>query len=446
MEHGQLLLSKVLDENDTAAFKRHAIDKAHFPTEGERQAFEFIRTYAEQNRGQAPDYREVIAACPAFDYRPQVESSYEWLAKQLKSAANKRQIVELIGNGETQRKLDELDGDQFIEYLQAQIDDIKTGNSVKKTIGKTLTEIKQSFREEYENRESGKSFKSWKTPFDTFTREIGEWYSGDVYGIMAESGRGKTYLIIRILDSLLRQGAKVLVKSFEVKEYTFIARLVSIITAIDETFIDNLGQKVGIPNKQILGGKLTDIVRDKFFEVVEALDEYYPGTLYFQGKSSNDLTRTLNDLDRELSSTEVDAVFLDPFYGLADVYGKNANKTSGGAAEQAATRFENIIGDHDVVGFYTVQSTVDKPVTGEDGSRELELPTRDQVKTTKRLLDIATILIGFDSIEKEGIAKIGISKGRNGGEDFELDLIAMFDVGVLKEITEGGPNVQNFGF
>src|SRR5690606_15414487 len=100
-------------------------------------------------------------------------------------------------------------------------------------VGRTLSDIKDSFRSEYERRKEGKSAKCWQTPFDSLTEEIGGWFSGDVYGIMAESGRGKTYLSIKIVDSLLRQGANVLVKSFEVKEYVYIARLISVITAVD---------------------------------------------------------------------------------------------------------------------------------------------------------------------------------------------------------------------
>ncbi|MDT9151245.1 hypothetical protein RSW37_26285, partial [Escherichia coli] len=75
------------------------------------------------------------------------------------------QIVELIGNGETQRKLDELDGDQFIEYLQAQIDEIKTDNAVRTKVGKNLKQDSEMFIEEYRKRKAGESFKVWKSKF-----------------------------------------------------------------------------------------------------------------------------------------------------------------------------------------------------------------------------------------------------------------------------------------
>ena len=446
--YGILLLSKVIDTNDPAALARLNIAEAHFNTGAERKAYRFIKEYAEQNRGQSPSYATVTEECPGFFYTPEVGDSYEYLTRKLLNESADAEFTKFINDGRLAQAFEAGRDDMqtFISDLQTELESIRMRTNVRDKIGKTLTEIKESVREEYLRREEGKSFKQWETPFPTLTKEISGWFSGDVYGIMAESGRGKTYLVCKIIDSLLRQGANVLVKSFEVKEYVFISRLVSIASAVDEVFVDELGNKLGIPNRAILTGNLEEIVRERFLEIIEQLDEYYSGNLYFQGKSDRNLTRTLNDLDKELHSEKIDAVFLDPIYGLTDVYGNNANKTSGGAAEQAATRFEQIIGDHDVMGFYTVQATVEKKKQDDGGVRELNLPTRDQVKTSKRLLDIATNLISFDSVEKEGIALIGIEKGRNGGEDFSLPLMAIFDYGIVREFEVGESSVSDFEF
>jgi replicative DNA helicase len=448
MHHAQLLFSKVIDANDVAVLTRYGITAKDLPTEGDRQVFKFVTEYADKNRGQAPSYAEVTAQCPEFIYSPQVGDSYEYLAREIKKHSAKMQFAELVNSklGEQFENVGQKDIFKLFKWLQSEVESIKMGTSVRDSIGRTLDEIKVSVKDEYLKREAGKSAKRWDTPFESLTAEISGWFSGDIYGVIGESGRGKSYLMAKIIDSLLRQGANVLWKSYEVKEFISIARLVSIATAVDELLLDELGRKVGIPNRQILTGKLDEVVRDHFLTVLETLDSYYPGTLYFQGKSGAELTRTLSDLERELATGMVDAVVLDPFYGLADVYGKNVNKTSGGAAEFAATRFENIIGDYDVVGFYTVQATVEKKQTNEEGVRELRVPTRDKVKTTARLLDIATNLIGFDSVAKEGIAGLGIEKGRNGGEDFFLELMALFDYGVLKEFPTGEAGVSQFNF
>jgi replicative DNA helicase len=448
MHHSQLLFSKIIDANDIGILTRYGITERDLPTGGDRQTYRFITEYAEKNRGQAPSFAETVAQCPDFNYTPMVSDGYEYLAKEIKKHSAKVQFAELVNGklGEQFESVGQKDIFKLFEWLQLEVESIKIGTSVRESIGKTLDEIKVSVKDEYLKRESGKSAKRWLTPFDSLTEEISGWFAGDIYGIMGESGRGKSYLMAKIIDSLLRQGANVLWKSYEVKEFISVARLVSIATAVDELLLDELGRKVGIPNRQILTGKLDEVVREQFLTVIETLDSYYPGKLYFQGKSGKELTRTLDDLERELSTGLVDVVVLDPFYGLADVYGKNVNKTAGGSAEYAATRFENIIGDYDVVGFYTVQATVEKKQTDEEGVREIKFPSRDQVKTSKRLLDIATNLIGFDSVAKEGIAGLGIEKGRNGGEDFRLELMALFDYGVLKEFPSGEAVASQFDF
>jgi replicative DNA helicase len=446
VQYVNLLFNRIIDGNDVQALTRFGITERDLSTDSDRQVYRFITNYAEKNGGQAPSYATVAAECPSFYHVPAVSDSYEFLTRQIKQYSAKLAVKEVLEGKFVNDFNSESDGNKLIDSLISELESVKMRTSVRDRIGRTMEEIKADFKSEYLKREEGKSFKRWDTPFERLNEEIGGWYSGDVYGVIGESGRGKSYLIAKFVDSMLRQGANVLWKSYEVKEFTSIARLISIATAEDEMFADELGRKVGIPNKQILSGKLEDVVRDQFIAVIEALDSYYPGKLFFQGKSGHELTRTLNDLERELATGNVDAVVLDPFYGLTDVYGKNVNKTAGGAAEYAATRFENIIGDNDVVGFYTVQATVEKKSTDEAGAREIKVPTRDQVKTSKRLLDIATNLIGFDSVAKEGIAKLAIEKGRNGGEDFELDLMALFDFGVLKEFPAGAAAASHFDF
>src|SRR5690606_14491957 len=91
-----MLLSKLIDNNDVKALKRFGIDADHFETAGERETYRFIVDYAERNRGQAPDFRTVVAECQSFDYQPNVEDSYEFLARQIKDRAAKRMFNDLV--------------------------------------------------------------------------------------------------------------------------------------------------------------------------------------------------------------------------------------------------------------------------------------------------------------------------------------------------------------
>lgn len=447
MQHAKLFLNKVIEDRDVSAIIRHNISKGDMHSNTDRNTLEFIERYAEENDGQTPSYAVVADSVEGFEYIPGVTDGYSYLARQIKDYSAVQEVVGWFETGEFERQLSELGGHKFVNnWLPSVVESVKMRTSVREEVGSTLTDIKESVKDEYIKRELGESFTKWNTPFSLLDKEISGLFSGDVYGVIAESGRGKTYLICKFVDSLLRQGANVLMKSYEMKEYILIARLISIATAKDELFLDEVGRKVGLPNQQILTGKLEGATRGQFMALLNELDTYYKGNLYLQAKSNPNLTRSLDELEGELQKADIDVVVLDPFYGLSDVYGRNQNKTKGGAAEQAATRFENIIGDNDVVGIYAVQATVERKETDEEGNRELNLPTRDQVKTSKRLLEIATNLFSFDSLEKEGRAMIGLEKGRNGGEDAQIELTALFDYGVLEELAVGKDALKEFDF
>jgi replicative DNA helicase len=443
MHYGLMLLSKVIDNNDVAALARFGITESDFATEAERQAYRFIVDYAESNRGNAPSYATVAAEVDEFTYIPEVADSYEYLARQVKSYAAKMAAVELLQN-QAPKVFEEKDGNSFIEWLISEAERIKIRTDVRNKIGKTLQDLSVEYYSEYLRRKEGKTYKAWKTPFNSLNEYIKALYTGDCYGVIAESGRGKTYLLIKFVDSLLRQGANVLVKSFELTAYSWLSRLFSVLTAEDGRILDEFNRKVGLPNRDLLAGKLDESLEPYFLEIIDTINDAYPGKLYLQAKGDSTLTRSLDDLDRELKMVpEIDVVVIDPFYSLSDVYnGRNVNKTTGGAAELAARRFEQIIGENNVVGIYSVQATVEKKSTDENGNRELKLPTRDQVKTSKALLEIATNLFSFDSAGDRAL--LGIEKGRNGAEDLQIELISLLDYGVLRELETGEEAASQF--
>jgi hypothetical protein len=441
--YGEMILSRIVDEGTVEPLIKYGITTDDMPTQAEKDALSFIVKYAEQNGGKAPSYAE-LAQNTEVTYIPQVSDSYEYLVERLKDNAAKIIAMKKLQE-EAPKIFSESSGKDFAIWLRETADRIIMRTNVLANSGKTLGELARDVREEYEKRKAGKSFKMYKTPFNALNDVIGGLYTSDVYGVIAESGRGKTYLIGIFIDSLLRQGANVLVKSFEVKAFSWLSRLISIITAKEGAIKDDSGRVLGLPNKQILSAKLEGEFEQYFFDMLDKLNDYYPGKLYLQAKGDAELTRSLDDLERELAQNpDIDVVVLDPFYGLTDVYGRNANKTAGGAAEQAASKFEQIVGKYDVVGIYSVQATVEKKQTDDDGIRELKPPTRDQVKTSKRLLDIATNLFSFDSDSTQGHAVLALEKGRNGGEGFSIQLMALLDYGVLAEFPTGEAAAAQF--
>lgn len=432
----QALLSRICDTNDVNAIKRYGITADHFASASERQALRYIQDYAEQNGGKAPDGAWLDAEVGEGFYLPN-EMELGYLAKRIKDDAFFRKAQTLFDDNQLQAAFDAGNRERFEKLLTSTLQDITMETSVRGTAGRTLADLKTDYYDEYLDRKAGRSHRLWATPFPTLNDAIGGLYSSDVYGVMAESGRGKSYLLIAVVDELLRQGANVLVKSYELKAYSWLSRLLSVISARDGAFTDSRGQSVGLANNRLLSGRLDAEAESYFAELLDNLNDYYEGELHLQAKGDADLKRSLDDLDGELSSRpEIDAVVLDPFYGLSDTYGKNANKTKGGAAEQAARRFEWLVGEHDVVGLFAVQAQTEKQTVEDDEVRPLKLPTRDQVKTSKALLEICTNLFAFDN-NGDGESLVGIDKGRSGGEGFELSLLALLDVGVLREFPSG---------
>lgn len=442
----EMLLSKVIDQNEVDILTRYNVDESHFTTKAEKEAYRFIKSYASGNGGNAPSPEVLTSKVSEFTYYANISDDYRYLVRQVKDYSAKVEAMEFLQN-EAPKKFEELDGKSFLEWLQKTSEHAIIRTSVRESVGKSLEDLGVEMLTEYENRKQGKSAKLWKTPYERLNEAIGGFYSGDIYGVIAESGRGKSYLIIRFIHDLLKQGANILVKSYELKAYLWLSRLVSVLTAEEGDIRDENNRKVGLPNKQILSGRLEGETEEYFTQVVQRLNSFYPGNLYLQAKGDRDLTRSLKELDSELyQRPDIDVVVVDPFYGLDDVYGRNSNRTAGGAAEQAARYFEQVVGKHDVVGIYAVQATVEKKQRDEDeGGRELKLPTRDQVKTSKALLEIATILFSFDN-DGDGQAQLGIEKGRNGGEDVIVDLIALLDYGVLRELETGQAAASQFNF
>lgn len=443
---GMRFISKVADTGDADAFKRFDLRPEHFPSEDEQKMAEFIADYATRNKGRGPSPEELATEFNVFadEYYAEVRASFDEMASEIKNDWAERAFLRgMQGEGvfnyhEIRTKQNGLD---FVRSMREALERIEAQADTSKSIGRNLGQLGIDLREEYHKRKEGVTFKRWDTPFPSLTKEIGGLHSGDVYGIIAESGRGKSYLTIALIDELLRQGAKVLAKSYELKWFLFMSRLVSIATARDEMFTDvRTKRKIGIKNRAILTGELDETSEEVMEAFLARINDYYPGELILQAKSDPELTRSLDDLDRELRAhKDIDVVVIDPFNNISDVYGRNTNKTTGGAAEQAARKFERIVGEHDVLGLFTIQATMEYTQAEKEkmreGIRELKLPTRDQVKTTKAVLEIVTNLFSFDNVD--GNARIGTEKGRNGGEGFYVDLIAMLDYGVLREVPSG---------
>ena len=99
---------------------------------------------------------------------------FGWLADSLKADAAKREVYRMMSDPKLINEITrEKDGRDIAEQLRDRLDSIILGTSVRKSIGRTLEQLKDDFRAEYERRKAGESFKIWRTPFDKLNAEIG---------------------------------------------------------------------------------------------------------------------------------------------------------------------------------------------------------------------------------------------------------------------------------
>jgi len=444
--NGTLLLSKIIDDNDVQALARHNITADHFKVEADRKAYEFIRQYAEQNRGQAPSYATVTEHVPGFFYVPQVSDSYEWLTRRLLNDAGRSEFIDVVQN-DIQQLFSEHQNDvpMLIDKLKEKFDNIKQRTDVREKVGTDVKNDTDKFLVEFDRRKEGKSFKTWKSNFSN----IGEYVSGNMYVFYAKSGRGKS--VIASIEEALNmaiQGANVLIWSMEMPWFEVLVRLYVALSGrkgLTQVNVAGLDLNGGFDANDVRSGKMSHEFEVAFRAFLDMLNDEIPGNIIVRGVDDDDFgNRTLRQLEADILQTNADVVVVDPFYYLD--YEKNTSKTAGGDAAETSKRLRRLTGTRQVVTLAITQADEGKESKDEDGERELVLPEREGVKKTKALLEDASMLIAIDTDYKQGRGLVGINKGRNGGEGEVVEIIYVPQIGVVKEMSKGEESINQFDF
>lgn len=432
--YGEQYFSKVIDNNDVQAFTRFGIEESDFPTEAERKAYRFIRDYTEQNRGQAPSYATFVAENPDIVYIPDVTDSFEYMAKQIKSFSAKLQAQRLIEQ-EFPTIFAENDGISALEALKKRSEEIILRTSVRSKIGTNVKVDIDVFLSEYQNRKDGKSFRIWKSKFPSVNREIGGYLSGNMYTWYGRSGRGKSvFTMEEALDSAM-QGANVLVWAMEMSKFEWLARAYSSFSArqgIAQAEINGETFSAGFENKALLMANLPEDFEAKLREFLPQLNEMIPGNITLRAADDEDFVdRSLRALEADIVTLKPNVLVIDPFYYMT--YEKNTSKTAGGDAAATSMRLRIITGRYRVVTHAITQADEVKEREDDEGHRELNPPQRGEIMKTSQLLQDATNVIGIDTVAKEGRGVIAIGKGRNGGEDTEVEVVYLPNYGIVRE-------------
>lgn len=456
--YGSLLLSKVVDNNEVSALERHGITEKHLVSDTDKEALRFIRQYAKTNRGKAPSYAALVEAVPAFTYIPAVEDSYVYLTKRLFNEAADEALANFI-NGEVDKEVLRKDPDAtlaslyennaddmptLMDKLAGKIAEIRRFTDVRDKVGFDIKNDTERALEEYRRRKAGDSHKTWNSRFAS----IGKYASGNVTVFFGKSGRGKSVVTLADAIYMAQQGATVLVWGMEMSEYEILARIYSIMSADEGIYVlreAGVDMDAGFDASDIRNGTLSDEFEEKFEAFIRGLNDSLEGNLIVRGADDDSFEdRSLAALESDILHVGADVVLLDAFYHMD--YETNTSRTAGGDAAETSKQLRKLTGRLGVVTMAITQADEIREDKSDDGSRELVLPQRGDVKKTKSLLEDANILVAIDTDYKQGRGLVGNVKGRNGGEGDVTEIMYMPQHGNVRSLYDNEVSVTEFEF
>lgn len=446
--YGESFLSRILDEGNTRAIREYSVESSDFPSQTERQVFDFITDYAKSNGNRTPDYRTVVEQVPDFYYRENVTDSFRYLVGEVKSNAAKRKVADMFAGSpdekgrQTKQSVEQIvnnnDGITAIDDLISELESIKLGTSVREKVGTDLKRDSQRIKEEYERRKAGESYTVWNSFLPFINNVTGGYVSSNIYVPYGKSGRGKSAITLMEAINLAEQGATVLIWAMEmgwyelfVRIFTYYSRKVGNVATAE---IQGVNMDVGFNSADIRHGKLAEDFEEKFFEFLEEINGLLDGDIIVRGVDDEDFeSRSLRELESDIIQTEADVVVLDAFYHMD--YEKNTSKTTGGDAANTSKKLRRLAGTTQTVVFAITQASETDENKDEDGSRELKLPERKEVKKTMALLEDASMVLSVDTNYTDGRGLVGVNKGRNGGEGEYAEIIYLPQYGIIEELS-----------
>lgn len=440
---GEFLLSKVIEENDITALIKHGISEEDFVTQCEKDVYKFIIDYAEKNRNHAPDYRTITAEFDNFNFRPNVQDSYEYLASQIKSYATQLRVQQFMQTKATSR-FEELDGLEFIDYMVDELSYIKQRADYRTKVGTDMALDVDSYLKEYEDRKAGKSFKTWKSAFPSMP----DYLSSNMYTWYARSGRGKSvFTLIEGLEACV-QGATVLVWALEMPKFEVLSRAYAYVSAKHKLSksIQN-GEEVlsGFDTNKLIKGDLEIDDEKAFKDFLRNLNKTLKGKLIVRAVDDKDFQlRGCKQLEADILQVKADVVIIDPIYYMT--FEANTSKVAGGDVANTSRKLRQITGTYQVVLHVITQADEVKDDKDDEGNRELRVPVRAELKKTKAVLEDATMVIGVDTCD--GTFRMELGKGRQGNEGLTIEGIYLPAVGLVYEPvqTDFARMASEYGF
>ncbi|MBC1564095.1 DnaB-like helicase C-terminal domain-containing protein [Listeria booriae] len=444
-QFAQLFLNKIINEQDMTPLTKYKITATDMPTRVDRDTYEFIRKYnAEQ--GEVPSYATVAASVADFESIPDISDSFTYLAKQVKDYSGKIAIFRLLEDPDMQAKYDAMNSIEFADYVEQAMHDIKINAKISTGLGTDILQDGEKFLTEYEKRKAGDSNKLWRSKFPTINREIGGYTEGNLYAVYGRSGRGKSIIVMEDALEAACNGAHVLIWALEMPWFEWMARAYSSLSARRQIFtaqIDGVDYKTGFYNRDLQQGGLDEAFEEAFrvFTLELSEGQHVKGSITLRSVDDDDFDkRNLAALQADIEAVDANFVVIDPIYYMD--FEQNTSKTAGGDVAATSKKLRWLAGRTKTAIVVVTQAEEEKESRDDNGARSISIPSRDDVKKSKAILEDAATLLAFDSTGDSGI--IEIKKGRSGGEGVQAELVFMPSYGVVKEIDYEAALVREF--
>lgn len=437
---GEKLLSKIIQNNDPQAIIRFNLRSDHFRTKEERDVLRFIKDYAEKNRNQAPPFDTVVEEVLDFNYEPNVGDTYEYLVNDLKGTNAKYMYLQLL-QGAASKKFSEMPDSEGIEYGQWLYDQVKNVldvNSIGGKIGMDAKVDTEDFLYELKRRQQGESFKVWLSKFEDINEAIGGYFTGNMYTFYGRSGRGKSATTLAEVVHMAMEGANALIWALEMSKYEVLVRIYSIVAATKKLFktkIKGVEYGAGFNTKDLLMGTISEEHMKHFENFLKNINDHIKGNIVIRGVDCENFTdRSYKALEKDIINSNADVVLVDPFYYMHTP--KNESGVNGGNFAALSMKLRALAGRTKVVLMVITQAEETKDENDkENDERILRPPMRDEIKKTKQVLEDATNTFGIDTLDGEGVIKLG--KGRNGGEGVCVNIIYLAGYGIISQMPTG---------
>lgn len=444
-KYDKFILNKIINEDNVSAIVRYGINREDMVSDVDKNTYDFIIKYAEENGGSAPSYVLTADSVDGFEYIPDVSDDFGWLVEKIKGHTAIRRTTEMFETGEFERELNKRDGNDFISnWLPSKLESISSETKVRDKVGFDVKKDSGEFMAEYRRRKAGESYKIWESRYTA----IGEYVAGNMYTLFGESGRGKSVFTLEDAIYAAQQGANVLLWTLEMGWYEVMARIYTSISGdarLMSTYYEGKQMASGFNSRQVRTGQLEEDVEIVFEDFLDNINNHVKGNIEVRAIDQSDFVdRSIRSLEADIIETEADFVVIDPFYYMT--YEENKNRTTGGGAAETSMKLRALAGRLSIVLIALTQASAKSSDTTEEGGRELKMPEREDVKKASNLMEDAAILIGVDSDYQQGIGIVGILKGRDGGEGDISNVTYLPQFGIVEELAVGDDIMESFDF